>query len=98
VSTEDQDLRLQRAALIEVGCERTFEEKLLGAKRHQPELTKMIEQLRDDDTLVVTRLDRLARSTRDLLNIAEKLKDVGVGLRSLASLAQIRPRQLAAWC
>jgi len=84
VSTDDQDLRLQRAALKEAGCKRTFEEKISGAKRNRPELVKMIEQLRDEDTVVVTRLDRLARSTRDLLDIAERLKDVGAGLRSLA--------------
>ena len=84
VSTDDQYLRLQRAALKEAGCTRTFEEKISGAKRDRPQLTKMIEQLRDDDTVVVTRLDRLARSTRDLLDIAEKLKEAGAGLRSLA--------------
>ena len=84
VSTDDQDLRLQRAALKDAGCKRTFEEKVSGAKRDRPELARMIEQLRDDDTVVVTRLDRLARSTRDLLDIAEKLKEVGAGLRSLA--------------
>ncbi len=84
VSTDDQDLRLQRAALKEAGCNRTFEEKVSGAKRDRPELAKMIEQIRDDDTVVVTRLDRLARSTRDLLDIAEKLKEAGAGLRSLA--------------
>lgn len=84
VSTEDQDLRLQCDALKEAGCKRTFEEKVSGAKRDRPELIEMIEQLRDDDTVVVTRLDRLARSTRDLLDISEKLKDVGAGLRSLA--------------
>ncbi len=84
VSTDDQDLRLQRAALKDAGCKRTFEEKVSGAKRDRPELAKMIEQLRDDDTVVVTRLDRLARSTRDLLDIAEKLKEAGAGLRSLA--------------
>lgn len=84
VSTDDQDLRLQRAALKDVGCRRTFEEKVSGAKRDRPELGRMIEQLRDDDTVVVTRLDRLARSTRDLLDIAEKLKEAGAGLRSLA--------------
>ncbi len=84
VSTDDQDLRLQRAALEQAGCNRTFEEKISGAKRDRPELAKMIEQLRDEDTVVVTRLDRLARSTRDLLDIAEKLKEIGAGLRSLA--------------
>jgi hypothetical protein len=65
MSTGDQDLRLQRAALKDVGCKRTFEEKVSGAKRDRPQLAKMIGQLRDDDTVVVTRLDRLARSTRD---------------------------------
>ena len=84
VSTDDQDLRLQRAALKDAGCRRTFEEKVSGAKRDRPELGKMIEQLREEDTIVVTRLDRLARSTRDLLDIAERLKEVGAGLRSLA--------------
>lgn len=55
----------------EVGCQCTFEEKVSGAKRDRPELAKMVEQLRDNDTVVVTRLDRLARSTRDLLDVAE---------------------------
>ncbi|WP_010220034.1 recombinase family protein [Sphingomonas sp. PAMC 26621] len=84
VSTEDQDLRHQRATLKEAGCTRTFEEKASGAKHNRPELARMIEQLRSDDTIVVTRLDRLARSTQDLLDIAEKLKEAGAGLRSLA--------------
>ncbi|WP_242122281.1 recombinase family protein [Sphingomonas lacusdianchii] len=84
VSTDDQDLRLQRAALKQAGCTRTFEERISGTKRDRSELSKMIEQLRHNDTVVVTRLDRLARSTRDLLDIAEKLKTAGVGLRSLA--------------
>jgi DNA invertase Pin-like site-specific DNA recombinase len=84
VSTDDQDLRLQRAALKDAGCRRTFEEKVSGAKRNRPELARMMDQLRDDDVVVVTRLDRLARSTKDLLDIAEKLNEVGAGLRSLA--------------
>ncbi|VXD06169.1 hypothetical protein SPHINGOT1_640031 [Sphingomonas sp. T1] len=48
MSTDDQDLRLQRAALKEAGCKRTFEEKISGAKRDRPQLAKMIEQLRDE--------------------------------------------------
>ena len=84
VSTDDQDLTLQRAALKEAGCKRTFEEKASGAKRDRPELARMLEQLREGDVVVVARLDRLARSTRDLLDIAEQLKDNGAGLRSLA--------------
>lgn len=84
VSTEDQDLRLQRATLEAEGCRRIFEEKVSGATRNRPELAKLLDHLRDDDVVVVTRLDRLARSTRDLLDIAETLNEKGAGLRSLA--------------
>jgi DNA invertase Pin-like site-specific DNA recombinase len=83
VSTDDQDLRLQRATLLEVGCKRVFEEKISGAKRDRPELARLFDQIRPEDVVVVTRLDRLARSTRDLLDIADKLKAAEAGLRSL---------------
>ena len=83
VSTEDQDLTLQRAALSGAGCKRVYEEKVSGAKRVRPELTRMLDQLRAGDVVVVSRLDRLARSTRDLLDIAEQLKQAEAGLRSL---------------
>ena len=83
VSTDDQDLRLQRAALREAGCKRVYEEKVSGAKRDRPQLARLLDQVRHDDVVVVLRLDRLARSTRDLLDIAEQLKDAGAGLRSL---------------
>ncbi|WP_336974753.1 recombinase family protein [Sphingobium aromaticiconvertens] len=82
VSTDDQDLQLQRIAVKDAGCRRIFEEKVSGAKRNRPELARMMDQLRDEDVAVVTRLDRLARSTKDLLDISEKLN--GAGLRSLA--------------
>ena len=84
VSIDDQNLTLQRAALKEAGCPRTFEERVSGAKRDRPELARLIEQLRGDDVVVVTRLDRLARSTRNLLDIAEKLNETSAGLRSIA--------------
>ena len=84
VSTDDQDLALQRAALKQAGCKRTYEEKVSGAKRDRPQLARMLDQMREGDVVVVTRLDRLARSTRDLLDVAEQLKDGGAGLRSLA--------------
>lgn len=84
VSTDDQTLDLQRAALKGAGCKRVFDEKVSGAKRDRPALTRLLDQLRDEDVVVVTRLDRLARSTRDLLDIAEQLRDCGAGLRSLA--------------
>lgn len=79
VSTDDQDLSQQRSALQAAGCRRVYEEKVSGAKRD-----RLIDQLRADDVVTVTRLDRLARSTRDLLDVAERLQEVGAGLRSLA--------------
>jgi DNA invertase Pin-like site-specific DNA recombinase len=83
VSTDDQDLAQQRATLKEAGCHRIYEEKISGAKRDRPQLTRLLDQMRNQDTVVVCRLDRLARSTRDLLQIAELLRDAGAGLRSL---------------
>lgn len=84
VSTEDQELALQRASLTHAGCKRLFEEKQSGVRRNRPEFERMLDHIRADDVLVVTRLDRLARSTRDLLDIAERLNGIGAGLRSLA--------------
>jgi Resolvase, N terminal domain len=83
VSTDDQDLNLQRTALKGAGCKRICEEKVSGAKRQRPELTRMLDHLCADDVLVASRLDRLVRSTRDLLEIAELLKQAEAGLRSL---------------
>lgn len=86
VSTDGQDLANQLATLKAEGCTRIFSEKISGAKRDRPELARMLDHLREDagDVVVVTRLDRLARSTRDLLDIAEVLKGKGAGLRSIA--------------
>lgn len=84
VSTDDQDLTLQRAALSEAGCGRIHEEKVSGARRDRPQLTRLLDQLREGDVVAVARLDRLARSTRDLLEVAELLREAGAGLRSLA--------------
>ena len=74
---------MQRAALRAAGCEKLFEEKITGARRERPQLGKMLEQLRADDVVIVTRLDRLARSTRDLLEFADNLTGKGACLRSL---------------
>ncbi len=84
VSTQGQDLAQQRGALREAGCTRIFEEKISGAKRDRPELGRLLDHLRASDVVTVTRLDRHARSTRDLLEIAERIKEAGAGLRSLA--------------
>ena len=67
-----------------IGCLRIYEEKVSGAKRDRPQLARLIDQLRANDVVTVTRLDRLARSTRDLLDIAERLQEAGAGIRSLA--------------
>ena len=70
VSTDDQRLDLQRVRLNEAGCSRLFEEKISGTARQRPALERLLQELRADDLLVVTRLDRLARSTAELLRIA----------------------------
>lgn len=84
VSTDDQDLRGQTERLFGYGCTRIFHEKISGAHADRPELRKLLEHVRSGDVIVVCRLDRLARSTRDLLGIAENLKKLGVGITSLA--------------
>ena len=84
VSTDDQDLTLQRDHLRAAGCNKLFSEKVSGARRARPELDRMLDHLRPGDVVTVTRLDRLARSTRDLLDIAERIRNCGAGLRSLA--------------
>ncbi len=84
VSTDDQDLRNQHAELHAAGCTRIFAEKITGTHARRPELVRMLDHLRAGDVVTVTRLDRLARSTRDLLDIAERIQTAGAGLRSLA--------------
>jgi DNA invertase Pin-like site-specific DNA recombinase len=84
VSTEDQDLTNQRAELHAAGCTKIFSEKITGTRRDRAELARMLDHLRAGDVVTVTRLDRLARSTRDLLDIAERIDQAGAGLRSLA--------------
>ena len=83
ISTRDQDLAGQIAELQAAGCGNIFKEKASGAKTDRPELAKAIRRLEDGDVLIVTRLDRLARSTRDLLNILDEIGKAGAGFRSL---------------
>ena len=83
VSTEDQRLELQHARLREVGCGKLFKEKISGAARQRPALERLLQDLRADDILVVTRLDRLARSTAELLRIAEVIAEKSAGLQAL---------------
>ena len=81
VSTSDQDLEVQRNALISFGCDTVREEKVSGTSlKGRSELTTLLEFLRTGDELVVTRIDRLARSMRDLQNIVNDLTEKGVHL------------------
>jgi DNA invertase Pin-like site-specific DNA recombinase len=84
VSTDGQTLEAQRAQLNAAGCAKVFAEKISGAVSDRPELTKVLSQLGQGDVLVVTRLDRLARSTRDLLNILDTVSKAGAGFKSIA--------------
>ena len=83
VSTRDQSPALQLDALREAGCERTFMEKASGAQRNRPELAAALDYIRAGDTLVVWKLDRLARSVRQLVETAEDLQQRGIGLKVL---------------
>jgi DNA invertase Pin-like site-specific DNA recombinase len=83
VSTRDQDLAAQDAELMGAGCAKVFKEKASGAKTDRPELAKAIGRLEEGDVLVVTRLDRLARSTRDLLNVLAAVGERCAGFKSL---------------
>jgi DNA invertase Pin-like site-specific DNA recombinase len=83
VSTRGQDLASQIVELQAAGCGNIFKEKASGAKTDRPELAKVIRRLEHGDVLVVTRLDRLARSTRDLLNILDAVAKAGAGFKSL---------------
>jgi DNA invertase Pin-like site-specific DNA recombinase len=83
VSTIEQSLDVQLAALREAGCERIFQEKESGAKSDRNELRKAIDALQHGDTLMVMKLDRLARSTKDLLNTLAEIADKGAKFKSL---------------
>ena len=83
VSTRDQDPALQLDALRAAGCERVFTERASGAQRERPQLRAALDYMRAGDTLVVWRLDRLARSLQQLIETVEALGGRGVGLRSL---------------
>jgi DNA invertase Pin-like site-specific DNA recombinase len=84
VSTDGQTLASQDAQLHAAGCAKVYSEKVSGARIDRPELAKVLRRLGEGDVLMVTRLDRLARSTRDLLNILDTIGKAGAGFRSLA--------------
>jgi DNA invertase Pin-like site-specific DNA recombinase len=84
VSTDGQTLDAQIAALKAAGATKMFAEKQSGARADRPQLRKAIAALGAGDTLIVTRLDRLARSTRDLLNVLHYVGECGAAFKSLA--------------
>ena len=83
VSTSDQELGGQLAALQRAGCSRGFSDVASGALIERPQLERLLDHLRPGDTLVVWRLDRLGRSLRHLIESVQSLADRGVGFRSL---------------
>jgi DNA invertase Pin-like site-specific DNA recombinase len=83
VSSDGQTLDAQQTALRQAGAEKVFSEKISGAVTDRPALAKAIGGLGNGDTLIVTKLDRLARSTRDLLNTLAAVADARASFKSL---------------
>jgi DNA invertase Pin-like site-specific DNA recombinase len=80
---QDQNLDLQRDALLKSGCQKFFEDKVSGTRADRPGLSKALEMLREGDTLVVWKLDRLGRSVKHLVDLVGELADQGVHFKSL---------------
>jgi len=83
ISTVDQNADMQKKALEQAGCDPIFTDKLSGATTKRPQLTRCLNKLKEGDTLIVWKLDRLARSLRDLIAIIEDLQQRGIHFRSL---------------
>src|SRR5690554_5845788 len=83
VSTQDQNPEFQVDALAKAGCEQIFQEKITGKLRERPELSQCLRTLRAGDTLIVWKLDRLARSLKDLVEIVQGLNDREIGFKSV---------------
>ena len=83
VSTQDQDLSAQLEALRTAKATTIYREKISGARADRPQLAKLMASLREGDTLIITKIDRLARSTRELLNLIHQIDQAGASLKSL---------------
>jgi len=83
VSTQGQDLTAQIEALKTAGAATTFKEKVSGVRADRPQLAKLMASLQAGDIVVVTKLDRLGRSTRELLDLIERIGKAGAAFRSL---------------
>ena len=84
VSTDTQDLAIQRDQLTAAGCVRVFADKISGATADRPQLNKLLATVAAGDTIIIPAVDRLARDPTDLLVIARDLQRAEVGLRSIA--------------
>ena len=84
VSTQDQKLDLQLKSLKTAGCQKIFREKVSGFCRQRPEFQRMLDQIRPGDIIIVWKLDRLARSTQDLLNTMDTINEAGGKFQSVS--------------
>jgi DNA invertase Pin-like site-specific DNA recombinase len=83
VSTHQQELALQIDALKQAGCDRIFEEKLSATAKDRPQLDKLLDQLRPEDTVIVWKLDRLGRSLKNLIELVTLIEEKGAAFKSL---------------
>ena len=83
VSTQDQNLDLQTDALTKAGCKKVFKDKISASRAERPGLLKALEVLREGDTLVVWKLDRLGRSVKNLVDLVGELRQRNVQFKSL---------------
>ena len=85
VSTDEQNLDRQLDALVKFGVDKRniYQEKITGTKREREQLNKMIRELQEGDTIIITDLTRISRSTKDLLEIVEQIKSKGAGIKSI---------------
>lgn len=84
VSTQDQNLDMQIDALKKYGAEQIFEEKMTGTKKDRPQLEEMIKFLRSGDKVVVYKLDRISRSTKHMIELADMFSELGVDFVSIS--------------
>ena len=100
VSTQEQSLILQLEDLKKAGCQKIFQEKVSSVKE-RPQLQKLLEVLREDDTVIVWKLDRLGRSLKELFTLVNDFQTKGIGFRSLNDAAprwpSIPPPRKAVW-
>ena len=82
-STLDQNLDWQIDALTKEGCDRIFQEKFTGTRKDRPELLRMMDMLREGDTVIICELTRLSRSVKDLFDLVEQLEKAGANIKSL---------------